>query len=432
MTSTTAGRGPRFANLDVLRGLAILGTLGTNIWSFTASTEDFELTPEQIALLERDPDAVEEIFGSYSTWGSLDSALSTLSNIATNGKFLALLSLLFGVGMAIQFEAAQRRGHRWPFRYQWRNLLLLLDGLIHYILVIEFDILMGYALTALLVAPLLLLRGWRLWAATIGFGALHLSIEIWRTVTGNAGVPWIYPLSPEAYSDEIVDTFDPSQIPTSYLDQVTSRIDGFWFGRQEVFVIAPPLSAFLFLLGVALWRSGIFGGGEEHRRLRRWLAFGGLGLGLPLTVLPTLPWLESSALAGYLLPLDRYTFAPLVALGYLGLGLIVMERRGGQSFIGRRFGEVGRMALSCYMLQNIIASVAFYKWGLELGPYGSVGTILAWFVISGILIVAANLWLRRFPQGPFETVWRKLADLPFDRAKGATPPPRPAVEPAGA
>ena len=88
--------------------------------------------------------------------------------------------------------------------------------------------------------------------------------------------------------------------------------------------------------------------------------------------------------------------------------------------LARRFADVGKTALSCYMLQNVLALVIFSEWGLRLGPLGSLGTIVAWAGISAVLMLAAFLWLRRFRQGPFELVWRAAVDAPFrhvDRAR---------------
>ena len=74
------------------------------------------------------------------------------------GKFLALLSLIFGVGLAIQLDSARRRNQRWPGAYIRRMLLLLLDGAINFLLIAEFDVLMGYAITGLIVSYLVLTR----------------------------------------------------------------------------------------------------------------------------------------------------------------------------------------------------------------------------------------------------------------------------------
>ena len=71
------------------------------------------------------------------------------------------------------------------------------------------------------------------------------------------------------------------------------------------------------------------------------------------------------------------------------------------------------MALSCYVLQIVLASVVFYGWGLGLtGRVGAVGTPTTWFAICAVLILFSHLWLGRFAPGPFEIVWRGLSLLP--------------------
>jgi uncharacterized protein len=52
----------------------------------------------------------------------------------------------------IQYQSARRKGLRWPVRYLWRSVLLLVEGFLHYVLVFEFDIQMGYAVAAFIVA----------------------------------------------------------------------------------------------------------------------------------------------------------------------------------------------------------------------------------------------------------------------------------------
>jgi uncharacterized protein len=68
--------------------------------------------------------------------GGLDQTVQTLARQLANGKFL-------GIGLELQRRSARRRGQQWPGRYPWRATLLFLDGLLHYVLVVEFDILMG-------------------------------------------------------------------------------------------------------------------------------------------------------------------------------------------------------------------------------------------------------------------------------------------------
>jgi uncharacterized protein len=117
----------RIGVLDVARGIAILGTLATNIWIFTDPGGI-------IGYLERP---------LTSLTGGLEQTVQTITRQLANGKFLGMLTLMFGVGLELQRRSARRRGRPWPGRYPWRASLLFLDGLLHYLLVVEFDILNG-------------------------------------------------------------------------------------------------------------------------------------------------------------------------------------------------------------------------------------------------------------------------------------------------
>ena len=79
--------------------------------------------------------------------------------------------------------------------------------------------------------------------------------------------------------------------------------------------------------------------------------------------------------------------------------------------------EVGRMAMSCYVLQSVFGSVFFYGWGFGLtGEVGVVGTLTIWAGICAALAGFAHLWLRGFAAGPLEGVWKQLSLLPIRRA----------------
>jgi uncharacterized protein len=143
----------RIDALDVLRGIAITGTLGTNIWIFT------------------DPAGPAGFLGLGDT-----GAVETFLRFLSNGKFLGLLTLLFGIGMELQYRSAVRRGLTWPGRYLWRATLLLVEGTLHFILIFEFDVLMGYAITSMIVAYLIgrSARAIRIWM--IAASALHVTV----------------------------------------------------------------------------------------------------------------------------------------------------------------------------------------------------------------------------------------------------------------
>lgn len=124
--------------LDVLRGIAILGTLGTNIWILTNPAS-------MVGYLDRLHQP------ATNAWMWTERILQQL----VQGKYLGLLAIMFGIGLAIQHRSTQRNGGRWPGTYPVRAALLLLDGVLNFLLIAEFDVLIGYAVTGLIVAYLL-------------------------------------------------------------------------------------------------------------------------------------------------------------------------------------------------------------------------------------------------------------------------------------
>jgi len=74
------------------------------------------------------------------------------------------------------------------------------------------------------------------------------------------------------------------------------------------------------------------------------------------------------------------------------------------------FVLAGRMPLTNYLLQTVIATFIFYGWGL--GFYEKTGAAvevaLAPVVFFAIQVPFSRFWLRRFSNGPMEYLWRVL------------------------
>jgi uncharacterized protein len=70
----------------------------------------------------------------------------------------------------------------------------------------------------------------------------------------------------------------------------------------------------------------------------------------------------------------------------------------------------GRMPLTNYLMQTLIATFLFYGWGL--GLWGKVGPaldiVIAVAIYFLIQIPLSYLWLSRFALGPMEYLWRVL------------------------
>ncbi|MFD5617704.1 DUF418 domain-containing protein [Streptomyces yangpuensis] len=374
----------RLPLLDVLRGAAILGTLMTNVWIFASPGSEWSVlqgglgSPDPIA----DPSAA--------------NIAETVFRFLADGKFLALLTVLFGVGLAIQYDSAARRGERWPGRYPKRAAFLFVEGTVHFVLVFAWDVLMGYAVTALLVAWLLArsekVRRVAMWTAA----GVHLALVALVTLAG-MGTGDSAPDGPEP---DAVDLYAHG----GYAAQVAFRLENAVALRIEP-VFSFGLLVFLFLLGVRLHRAGAFTDTAEGRRIRTRLAAWGLGLGLPLNAAATLGGDDFFVLG-------RYGAAPLLALGYIGLIGIALDRLWIPATATRALGSVGRTALSCYVAQNLLCMLLCYGIGLGLadrlggsGPWWVMGL---WAGVSLVLAAGSWLWLRRFDRGPLEALQHKV------------------------
>ncbi|SIO84160.1 DUF418 domain-containing protein [Nocardiopsis sp. JB363] len=366
----------------MLRGFAILGTLAMNIW----------------------------LFGHPRT-GSYGPVAEGLQTLFLNGKFFTMLTLLFGVGLAIQYRIAAERGRPWPGGQRRRALLLLVEGALHGVLLFSWDVLMGYAVTALVVVYVLGLsertRSAVMWTAL----GLH--------VTFVGGVTTVMLLFFRiVHVDEPPESTESGRLylEGSYADQVLYRVENFLGDRLEV-IMTFPLMVFLFLLGARLYRSGAFGADLVGRTLRTRMAVWGLGLGLPLNALAVV-WDEDLAFAG------RFLFSVVLMLGYLGLVGVLFDRIRRPGPVTAALSSVGRTALSCYILQNVLASVIFYGWGFGLAAHVDHAgwMVAAWAVIVLVLVAGSRWWLSRFSRGPMETLQVRILALGTSDRHSSGPP----------
>lgn len=97
----------RIQALDVARRLAIIGTLGTNIWIFSKlGNYDFMLG-----------------FGLNDY--SLDSVIEAIMLFLTNGKFLGMLTILFGMGLELKRQSFIRGSVRKMQIYNVKEITIL-------------------------------------------------------------------------------------------------------------------------------------------------------------------------------------------------------------------------------------------------------------------------------------------------------------------
>lgn len=314
--------------------------------------------------------------------GSSDAVVERIIALGFEEKAFSLFALLFGVGLAIQYDRLCGLGR--PLYWVLRRLaVLLVLGLIHLLLVWNGDILTEYALAGLAAVPLLLLPVRGLLAAALGFLALY--------AVGPAlySVPWPNAAalkSHVALANQVYSTGSLSEIWRFSVAELPL------FFSLHLFVF--PRTFALFIFGIFLWRAGILRRAHDLVDQMFVAAVIGIALGFAL----------SGGAPGPL----RNVGIVVLALGY-GAALMLLA----QLSLTRRFFSVfaplGRMAFTNYVMQSLICGLIFFGYGL--GQFGRMGATMAFALAVAIYVVQLVLskeWLRRYRFGPVEWLWRTL------------------------
>jgi uncharacterized protein len=398
----------RLPAMDLLRGIAILGILPANIpfFSGTVGTFTFFQRPES----------------------PLDHVGMALTVFFVLGKFVTLLSILFGAGLALQVWKARSENRPFVGYYIRRMTILFLIGLAHGLFLWFGDILSSYALVALLT--LIFTRFSQrliLWTAA---GCLVV-VATWLAIIGSVTL---------MSGSGLMPTFEPAvEQPTDSVGRFFENLGRWWeshiveenqqriwrdgsfwemalnravyLGRYvlEFWLVIGWFLLACFLIGVYLLRRGVFHDFETQRTFVRRLTIVSLIVGVILQATATglfLFWPESDL--HFRVP---YTLGGLpMALAYLGL-VLYWSHSGYLPNLQQWLQATGRMALSNYILQSILCNLIYYRWGLAL--YGQLGHATNLGVVAAIWLVEILFsvgWLAYFQTGPLEWMWRSLAE----------------------
>ena len=359
----------RSLSIDILRGLALFGILLVNMLDFAGPT----LRAVPMTVWESPVDQIAEWF----------------VRVFAEGAFAPIFACLLGVGIAIQLRTKENRRPMLFRRYAW----LVPIGLVHALCLWRGDILLVYAFAALALLAFALRTSRFLFRfVTVLFLVLTtFFLFLVLSVGDPVGANYTVVL-------ELVQLYSSG----TYFDLLSARFPEL----MEGLIFLPVVFGWI-IFGLLLGRFGFLEVPVLHLpRLRQ----------LVLILLPAA--ILFKALYGFLL-LDwtvglglffTYGFAgPLLGASYMFVFMLVVASPGAED----RFvplAAVGRMALSNYLAQTLIAVTIFHGYGL--GFYGKIGPalgLLITLVIFALQIVISIWWLRRFYFGPVEWLWRSLS-----------------------
>lgn len=391
----------RILNVDLLRGIALLGILSMNIVSFAMPFPAY-----------RNPHA-------FMADSPFNHILFGLTHIFSDQKCMGLFSLLFGTSVMLfitKLQAANRGVKRYYFS---RTLWLFVFGILHGIFLWEGDILFYYALCGLF-----LFWFWR-FIPSVQF-LLGVFIFLLAIYFDNVGQSYINSLSLAeinylSYLWLPSDSYIAIEILShlgSYKDLVDFRLSSnYSYSSQTVGVLSTNMlsqgvaRAFgMMLIGMAFFKWGIVTGKRSFYFYRN-MTIVGLGIGLPLSGFGLWQFYlhEWDFTYGFFDGLFYNHIATLfIVFGYVGFWSM-LQIRGIFKRLQKGLCAVGRMAFTNYIAQTLICTSIFYGYGF--GLYGQLDRAHALLVVACIWIFQiffSLLWMENFNYGPLEWVWRLL------------------------
>jgi len=415
----------RILSLDVARGFALLGIFLVNI----------SLMAAPLGELTHNAPLPEE--------GGLSQAVFYAVRTFFEGKTYPLFSMLFGIGLAMQFMRSREKAPGYYPRIIRRQIAIIFIGLAHVALLWYGDILFIYGFVGLIALACIRLPARWLTAIAgiclalavlsgVGMGLLGASESQEIQQTTQTEFFYFHPEGGEytpfeklIYGFEEYNVQEPHH-PIWMDNELLATRDGpltqalgfrlvAWIGYL-VFYMALAGGFFhiiaVFLIGAAIWKADLLG--PNHAALRKKLAILFGVIGIPVSAyIATFDVIHPNA-SPYLslvVPTAVYIFGPMVSLFYL-FSLASIVDMGIFKPLQSALANAGRLALTNYLGQTFLASTLFAFWGL--GMFGSVDRPMRMVIVLSIFaiqIAFSALWLKAFKIGPLEWILRTITYL---------------------
>jgi len=214
----------------------------------------------------------------------------------------------------------------------------------------------------------------------------------------------------------------------SYGDVVALRAKGFAEHAAGEVGFATILIG-MFLIGTWFVRSGIMERAQAHLPLFRRLAMFGLPVGIGMGLLGSAISMHrvpgSQGTDGFQLASGLQMLGNLPAsIGYVSLVILMLYSASPLNKVSV-LAPFGRMALTNYLTQSLVASTFFFGYGFGNWGISRVDQMLFVAVLAAVQIVLSHVWLSRFRYGPMEWLWRAVTywQIPPMRIKSAGPAP---------
>ena len=359
---------------DRLRGIALLGIVVVNASYLAISAEGF-------------------------TQASVDGVANRLTALLVNtfaqGKFYLLFSFLFGYSASFILRDNSKPNRR---RYLRRLFALFLFGLAHAVFFFIGDILITYAILGLLLLAVSrrsdgALKRWTIAAIAV---ALFFILVV-------ASLAAAFPEEGSGLGD-----LEWALASGSFADAALARLEALPTVFFSVFFLQGPMAFAAFVVGLRASRVRLLADPGANLDLWRKLARWGWAIGLPLQAVAAglqigaiaagTPYSPAGAVALAL----GFTTAPILTAGYIGSIALLIHRK--PRFLSI-MAPAGRMSLTVYIGESALMSFVFTAYGLDdFARWGAFAVVLTGIASWAMLSVFAWLWMKRFSQGPLESL----------------------------
>ena len=350
-------------NMDFIRGIAVLGLVYMNAYAFGL----FELG-----------------YIAKSNPPISDSIIHTFSTLFVDGRFRTLFSLLFGAGLYIQWQR-----YKSDVQLKSRLYWLILFGLAHGFLLWAGDILFVYGVSGWYVLKYLESDNELLLKRAVEF--ILLGGLITSFILYNEPVDLIY-----RDSQELITSYS-----LSYADYFISNLGMYFLMILSVPIIFMWMSAGMMLIGIYLYKQGVFSKGLNSQQLM--VAITGAAI---FSAFKLYTSQYSSGLMYAMQELINEFAALCMAALYIHL---IVKFCKNSAHVGKLIQQAGRLAFTLYisqtLMQLLLYKVLFTHWVL------SFDRIDYWLVATALValqLLFTFIYSRYFSQGPLEFVWRKL------------------------
>ncbi|MCI0767929.1 DUF418 domain-containing protein [Bacillus sp. TL12] len=343
-------------------------------------------------------------FGMFSgeqptyVFGKIDEGANRFIEFFGTHNFISLFSFLFGLSIILLQKSILAKEKRFFPVYIRRIIILLILGYIHGIFIWSGDILFAYGIVGIFLMMFI--------------NRKPKTLLIWAFILLAFTMFISYPFESNANVEDFSSYIGKEQTvhkTGSYTDHIKFRlyenpfedigITGFSGGFLLTFLMI-ILMAPLFLLGMYVGKKGWLFEIDKHvSSLKKlWFISGIFSFSVKILALltqqPILIMLKDSV-------------SPLGMALFYGSSIILLFHYKKALRLLEYVANMGKMSVSNYLAQTIIATTIFYAYGF--GLYGKIGYFFGIVLTIGIYsfqLYASTYWLQRYRIGPVEYVWR--------------------------